>query len=175
MSVSDETTPKKHYLFPGALFASAEPHLVTTVLGSCIAVCLWDPVNRLGGVNHYLLPLWNGEGLPTPRYGNIAIPRLIGKLAELGANPKKLQAKVFGGSALWDKAEGLMSIGERNFEMAGKLLGEAGIPIAKADVGGSRGRKIIFDTSEGLVLLRRHRLRDEGGFMPAETKKDRHP
>lgn len=149
----------KHYLFPGALFAEAEPHAVTTVLGSCIAVCLWDPAKRLGGINHYLLPLWNGEGLPTPRYGNVAIPRLIEKLVALGADPKKLQAKVFGGAALWRNAEGLTSIGERNFELAQDLLREARIPIVNTDVGGNRGRKIIFNTAEGSVMLRRHRLR----------------
>ncbi len=166
---------KKHYLFPGAIFAAADAHLVTTVLGSCISVCLWDPVNRLGGINHYLLPLWNGEGLPTPRYGNVAIPRLIEKLRGFGADPKKLEAKVFGGSALWHKAEGLMSIGDRNFELAHDLLGEAGIPIVKADVGGNRGRKIIYDTAEGAVLLRRHRLREQGGLALPEAQKNRRP
>lgn len=166
---------KKHYLFPGALFAETEPHVVTTVLGSCIAVCLWDPVKHLGGINHYLLPLWNGEGLPTPRYGNVAIPRLIEKLVALGADPKKLQAKVFGGAALWHKAQGLMSIGERNIALAEDLLGEARIPIVNADVGGNRGRKIIFDTAEGTVLLRRHRVREETGLALPETKKNRQP
>lgn len=166
---------KKHYLLPGALFADNEQHMVTTVLGSCIAVCLWDPVKRLGGINHYLLPLWNGEGLPTPRYGNVAIPRLIEKLVFLGSDPKKLQAKIFGGAALWHKAEGLMSIGERNLELAEDMLSEACIPILNADVGGNRGRKIIFDTAEGSVFLRRHPLREKSNLILPETKKNRQP
>ena len=76
---------KSHYLYPGELFVHREPHVVSTVLGSCISVCLWDPERRLGGINHFLLPLWNGEGLPTPKYGNIAISRLIEKMEALGA------------------------------------------------------------------------------------------
>lgn len=165
-----DPTTKKHYLFPGALFAVVERHLVTTVLGSCISVCLWDPTTRIGGINHFLLPLWNGEGLPTPRYGNVAIPKLIENLSKLGAHPKKLQAKIFGGAAMWDSSQGLTSIGERNIELAEALLREVRIPIIGADVGGNRGRKIIFDTAEGTVLLRRHRLREEMPPAPSGKK-----
>ncbi len=63
--VMEENT---HYLHPGNLFAHRTPHIVTTILGSCVAVCLWDPINNIGGINHYMLPLWNGEGLPVPKY-----------------------------------------------------------------------------------------------------------
>ena len=85
---------------------------MTTVLGSCVSICLWDAHARVGGINHYLLPLWNGEGLPTPKYGNIAIERLIDKVRGLGGG-KKLVAKVFGGSALWETADGLLAVGRR--------------------------------------------------------------
>ncbi len=144
-----------HYLYPGTLFVSRQPHLVTTVLGSCISVCLWDPVTRLGGINHFLLPLWNGEGLATPKYGNVAIPKLIEKLAALGADPRRLVAKVFGGAAMWGPAPGLLQVGERNTELAQRLLAEMGIPIGGVDLGGMVGRKIIFNTGSGEVLLRR--------------------
>ncbi|MBF0165687.1 MAG: chemotaxis protein CheD, partial [Magnetococcales bacterium] len=62
---------------PGALFAQNGAYVITTVLGSCIAVCLWDRMRKEGGMNHYKLPLWNGDGLPSPKYGNIAIAKLI--------------------------------------------------------------------------------------------------
>ena len=68
---------RRHYLYPGTLFVHRQPHRITTVLGSCVSVCLWNQTARLGGINHYLLPLWNGEGLQTPKYGNIAIVKLI--------------------------------------------------------------------------------------------------
>lgn len=147
---------KTHYLYPGELFAHREPHVVTTVLGSCISVCLWEPVARLGGMNHYLLPLWNGDGLPTPKYGNIAIPRLVEKLVGLGAAEHKLQAKVFGGAAMWNMAEGLLAVGLRNIQLAEHALRELGIPVLGSDLGGSQSRKIIFNTGDGSVLLRRH-------------------
>lgn len=131
--------------------------MVTTVLGSCVAVCLWDPQQALGGINHYLLPLWNGEGLPTPRYGSVAIPRLIERLVEFGARRDRLQAKIFGGASMWKSTEGLLAVGERNISLARHLLEELRIPILGSDVGGMQGRKIVFNCMTGEVLLRRNR------------------
>jgi chemotaxis protein CheD len=154
------TTPElKHYLFPGALFVDVRPHVVTTVLGSCVSVCLWDSVLKVGGINHYLLPLWNGEGLSTPKYGNIAIEKLISGMLNLGCNKKKLIAKVFGGAALWQNQTGLLRVGDRNAELAQALLKEHNIPIVGSDLLGEQGRKIIFNTETGSVLMRKHRSR----------------
>lgn len=155
-----------HYLYPGTLFAHRQPHLVTTVLGSCVAVCLWDPAAHLGGINHYLLPLWNGEGLPTPKYGNVAIDRLIEKLQSLGARSDRLLAKLFGGASLWGGGEGLLQVGERNIEFARGRLAERGIGILSADLGGAAGRKIIFNTGTGEVLLRRQSSALRQAVMP---------
>lgn len=151
-----EAPQKSHYLFPGELFAQREPHLVSTVLGSCISVCFWDPVAGVGGINHFLLPLWNGEGLPTPKYGNVAIPRLWEKMISLGCSPARIQAKVFGGSAMWNATEGLLAVGVRNIELADHMLREMGVPVISKDVGGTQSRKIIFNTADGAVMLRRH-------------------
>jgi len=68
-----------HFLYPAALFASRTPHMVTTILGSCVAICLYDPILKFGGINHYMLPLWNGQGLASPKYGNIAIEKTSGQ------------------------------------------------------------------------------------------------
>ncbi|MHB8708240.1 MAG: chemotaxis protein CheD [Desulfuromonadales bacterium] len=146
----------RHYLYPGTLFAHREPHLVTTVLGSCVSVCLWDQTARIGGINHYLLPLWNGEGLPTPKYGNIAIAKLVEKVQALGAG-SKLIAKVFGGASMWEKTDGLLAVGQRNIELAVELLDQQRIPVISSDLGGPVGRKIIFHTGDGTVLLKRQR------------------
>jgi len=156
-AVCDPATVKSHYLYPGGLFAEAEPHRVTTVLGSCVAVCLWDPLRGIGGINHYLLPFWNGEGLPTPRYGNIAIDMLLERMLTLGAGRSSLQAKIFGGAAMWENSNGLLAVGERNIALARTLLERHRIPVVSADLGGDAGRKIIFDTATGSVLLRRNR------------------
>lgn len=145
------------YLYPGELFLPREPHIVSTVLGSCISVCLWDPSLRLGGINHYLLPLWNGDGLPTPKYGNIAITRLAEKMLNFGSSPTKMQAKIFGGAAMWNATEGLLAVGVRNIELAEHQLRELQISIVASDVGGTQSRKVIFNTGDGSVLLRRHK------------------
>jgi len=146
-----------HYLYPGGLFADFRPHRVTTVLGSCVSVCLWDKARGVGGINHYLLPLWNGEGLPTPRYGNIAIASLVDRMLGLGCSRETLCAKLFGGAAMWENSNGLLAVGERNIDLAWRLLDEYRIPVVASDLGGDVGRKIIFDSATGTVLLRRNR------------------
>ncbi|PLX95133.1 MAG: chemotaxis protein CheD [Desulfuromonas sp.] len=154
--MSEPTAPKSRYLYPGELYVTREARLISTVLGSCISVCLWDPQSGIGGMNHYLLPLWNGEGLPTPKYGNVAIPRLIDKVIDLGATRSKLQAKVFGGASMWHNPDGLLAVGERNIKLAEHMLEEARISIVSSDMGGNLGRKIFFNTENGAVLLRRN-------------------
>jgi chemotaxis protein CheD len=145
----------EHFLYPGTLFAEQETHRVTTVLGSCIAVCLFDPTRRIGGINHYMLPLWNGEGLPTPRYGNVAIIALIERLQGFGCLTTRMQAKLFGGAAMWDNGNSFVSVGERNIDQAWLMLERYGIPVVAKDLGGSASRKIIFNSETGEVLLRR--------------------
>lgn len=150
---------KKHFLLPGAIFVPATEHLVTTILGSCVAVCLWDKERHRGGINHFLLPLWNGDGLPTPKYGNIAIDRLLEKLLQRGANRATLIAKVFGGASMWVSSGGLLAVGERNVELVKAQLDELRIPIVGADLGGQVGRKVIFNTATGEVWMQRHQER----------------
>lgn len=145
------------YLFPAEIFVSSEPTMVSTVLGSCVAVCLWDSRRVIGGMNHYLLPLWNGDGLATPKYGNIAIRQLVEKVVVKGAERSNLQAKIFGGAAMWSHSDGLFAIGLRNIELAQQQLKALQIPVAAADVGGTLSRKIFFNTGDGSVLLRRQR------------------
>ncbi len=148
-------TTKTYFLHPGAIFAGKEEYIVTTIVGSCIAVCLWDPVLMIGGINHYMLALWNGEGLPSPRYGNIAIPKLIEKMLMLGCNKNNLKAKIFGGASLINSSSGLLNVGTRNILLAEDMLKEERLPVISRDVDGNFGRKIIFNTKTGGVLLKR--------------------
>ena len=145
-------TPRR-FLTPCTIFASKEEHLISTLLGSCVAVCLWDPVKQQGGMNHYMLPLWNGDGLPTPKFGNVAIDQLIQRMQNLGSSKERLIAKVFGGANVLATGPGHVQIGERNAMLAQELLGKHGIPIKAQDVGGPFGRKIIFNTQTGVVMV----------------------
>jgi len=142
---------KTHYLFPASLFAEKEPYLVTTILGSCVAVCLYDTVLKQGGLNHFMLPLWNGQGLASPRYGNIAIERLIDRMVFLGSKKENLIAKVFGGGEVLQTSHDNFHIGQRNIQIAFELLAEHGIAVVAKSVGGNQGRKIEFNTFTGEV------------------------
>ncbi|MGE0078081.1 MAG: chemotaxis protein CheD [Bacteroidales bacterium] len=142
---------RQHYLYPAALFAEGDPHVVSTILGSCVAVCLFDPKTNRGGINHYMLPLWNGQGLASPKYGNIAIERLIERMIALGSQKSNLQAKVFGGGEVIETNVASFQIGERNIKIALEMLQEHKIPIVAKSVGGKLGRKIEFTTHTGEV------------------------
>ena len=103
-------------------------------------------------MNHYMLPFWNGEGLASPKFGNIANEKLIEKMLLNGSDKQHLIAKIFGGAGvLQDMVQ--FNIGLRNIEIAKKMLSEANIPIISSHVGGNSGRKIIFNTATGEVLL----------------------
>ncbi len=140
-----------HFLYPSAIFASRTPYTITTILGSCVSVCLWDPVLQIGGMNHFMLPLWNGQGLASPKYGNIAIPKLIEKLYSFGSQKYNLRAKVFGGAEVIESNSKQFLIGERNAAIAFDILAEEKIQILSSSIGGNAGRKIIFFTENGEV------------------------
>lgn len=148
-------TTVNHFLYPGTLFTSKQDSVITTILGSCVSVCIWDRVLRFGGMNHFLLPLWNGEGLQTPKYGNIAIPLLIERVLGLGGRKDNLAAKVFGGANVLEGSNGLFNIGERNIMIAADMLQENRISVISKDVGGSSGRKVMFRTETGDVLVKK--------------------
>lgn len=143
---------EQHFLYPSALFASRTPHRVVTVLGSCVAVCLWDPVLCIGGINHFMLPFWNGNGLASPKYGNIAIEKLIERMLVLGSSKSNLRAKIFGGGEVIEFNTANFHIGERNIAIAKEVLHSHGIPIVAQSLGGKNGRKLVFLTSTGEVF-----------------------
>jgi len=141
----------RHYLFPSTLFVDPAPYTIDTILGSCVAVCLYDTRLKIGGMNHYMLPLWNGEGLASPKYGNIANEKLLEKLLRAGATKQNLVAKLFGGA---NQINSVMNIGDRNVLVAREQLQSFGIRVLTESVGGNLGRKIKFDTQSGEVLMK---------------------
>ena len=145
---------KSHFLYPAALHVSVNPCHIHTILGSCVAICLWDTTNKFGGMNHYMLPLWNGQGLASPKYGNIAIEKLIQKVESLGGIRKNFIAKIFGGAYVLNSKNETFRIGDRNIEIAYSALKEFNIPIVAKSVSGDLGRKILFSTETGEVKMR---------------------
>jgi len=154
---------KTYYLYPSTIIVEKDISLVTTILGSCISVCLYDINQNIGGINHYMLPLWNGKEFPSPKYGNIAIKKLIEKMEALGCKRKNMIAKIFGGSNIFYN-QGIHfdnSIGEKNIEIALYMLEEYTIPVKVQNTGGINGRKIIFNTFTGDVY---HKFLNEENY-----------
>ena len=145
---------EEHFLFPSTLIASKTQQEVLTILGSCVAVCLYDERMRWGGINHYMLPWWDGKGVPSPKYGDVAIERLVEKMIMMGSQKHNLIAKVFGGASQHLAGESGMQIGSRNVVTAEKILGSIGINIVAKNVGGKRGRRIVFHSGTGQVFMK---------------------
>lgn len=144
------------YLHAGHIFVSRVPCRVTTILGSCVAVGMWDPVTRVGGLNHFLLPHYTENGLTSARFGNVAVHKLIEALVAAGGRRKHFKAKLFGGACVLQAFQRGSSgrLGERNVQVARDVLAEEGIQVCAEDVEGERGRKLIFQTHDGTAWVR---------------------
>ncbi len=142
----------KYYLYPGRIFSSRTPHIVDTILGSCIAVFLWDPILQHGSINHYMLPEGNKEPSLSFKYGNIATAELVIRMRKMGSEKKNIKAKIFGGSDI-AHSTGAFNIGQRNIILAQDMLKAENIPIISYSVGGGCGRKVIFNSASGVVLI----------------------
>jgi len=143
------------YLHPGQIFITGETVLVTTVLGSCVAVCLWDPIASVAGMNHFLLPSTPVRGANDLRYGNTAMERLISAMQSKGAVTERLVAKVFGGACVIPGFSGAReAIGTKNVAAAREALTRHGITIRGEQTGGRRGRKLLFHTGHGAAYVK---------------------
>lgn len=146
---------KKYHLYPGHLAAAQEETLISTLLGSCVAVALYDDKNQVGGLNHYLLPRAEEVGSsPCARYGDYAIKGLIDLLLDLGANRKNLKAKLYGGANLIAVSDLNEAVGKKNIDYAEQTLKSLGIPVVEKNVGGESARIISFNTKTAAVVCK---------------------
>jgi chemotaxis protein CheD len=147
---------QRAYLLPGQLHVSADPCQIRTILGSCVAICLWDSHQHIGGMNHFLLPA-SSEGHPaTTRFAGVATKTLLDKLRALGCRVPHLEAKIFGGSSMFQKQGRIAaSLGTQNVATALELMRNAEIPVVVQETGGTRGRKIMLNTDDGVVWCQR--------------------
>ena len=149
---------------------SSEPacQLVTYALGSCIAVTLYDPVARIGGMLHFLLP---DPGSETARaqlnpfmYAATGLPLMFQQAYAMGADKRRLIVTATGGAQMMD-SKGVFNIGKRNCLEMRKLLWKAGICLRMEDVGGTVSRTVRMEVATGRVLLRSGAVEKE--FLPA--------
>jgi len=142
----------------GQVYATREPTVIKTVLGSCIAACLFDPVTRIGGMNHFMLPAPENPAdhdADVSRFGVHAMDLLIGALQRAGGERLRLQAKVFGGGHVLRIAVNGNSVPERNIQFIEKFLVTERITVVSRDLGGYLPRRIQFQTDTGRVLVKR--------------------
>ncbi len=140
------------FLEPGGLHVSAEPAMVKTILGSCVAVCLHDRKAGVGGLNHYVLPQSPKNHPPDARYGTFSIQMLIERIQRCGATLRRLQAIVVGGARPVGNGRG-PQVGAANRDLAVQMLAAYAIPIVKEHTGGEQGRRLFFNTETGQAVV----------------------
>jgi chemotaxis protein CheD len=143
------------YVEPGHLMVCTEPCRLRTVLGSCVSVCLYDPELHQGGMNHFMLPESPSSTETSSRYGNRAMPALVGRLERLGSERRNLCASVFGGACVLFSGSSLMHLGRRNVDFALAWLEENGISVVAKNVLGNSARRLEFDIETGTCTERR--------------------
>jgi len=164
MSLHDDKVPVL-FLKPGEIHFADEPLVVSTLLGSCVAVTMFSPRHRVGAICHALLPSCR-KGEPCRavqateggKYVECSIWLMLKEFQARGIHNSEIEAKLFGGSDMFDAHEGgVGSVGSQNSAKACQMLEHESIRIVSSDVGGPRGRKIFFYTHTGEVLLKRLR------------------
>lgn len=145
--------PAGCYLFPGDLWLSREPALISTVLGSGVAITLWAENKKIGGMAHFLYPFTEEKKGAPSLYGNIAVKELLKRFSEAGEPGRRLKGQIFGG-ALAATPESVRAAGE-NVRIARTILHSQHVAIVSEDVGGTLGRKIIYHAGANETLVYR--------------------
>lgn len=144
-------------ILPGEYYATARDMLLVTVLGSCVAACVRDPITGIGGMNHFMLPEGGDPHNPlsaSARYGGYAMEMLLNQLVKLGANRGRLEAKVFGGAAVL-RGFTTVNVGESNSEFVIDYLRTERIRIVAQDLLGSYPRKVYYFPATGKVMVKK--------------------
>jgi len=143
------------YLHPGEMCLCDKPSRVETVLGSCVAVTMWNPRLRIGCICHAILPLSQGHGSEPLKYVDSSIQSMLHLLARHSSRRPELEVKVFGGASIRRLAPNHRSVGRQNVDVALALLRDEGFTLRTSDTGGTAGRKLIFYTATGEVFVKR--------------------
>ena len=144
----------KIFLKPGELCVCDRPTQVSTILGSCIAVTIFNERLRIGAICHALLPK-NPKGHDALRYVDSAISSMLQKLEAMGIGKNEIEIKLLGGADMLERNGTAQSVGQKNIETALEIMKEENLNLAGFDVGGRMGRKLHFYTSTGRVVFKR--------------------
>jgi chemotaxis protein CheD len=157
---------RRLHVHPGECQISAEPDIViSTLLGSCIAACLFDATSGVGGLNHFLLP----EGSTTMLYGTYAMESLVNGLLGRGCRRKALHAKAFGGASM-GRGSSALEVSRRNIAFVRIYLQNETLPLIAEDVGGTQARRIWMHAASGRVWVERLPALDSRPLAQTEQK-----
>lgn len=143
----------RHHLIAGQTRVLDSPGVITTILGSCVAVCLYDPEAKVGGMNHFMLPNKSDDSTASARYGVHAMELLITSLMKHGADRRRFQAKAFGGADLFGSVCKMSQVGRRNVEFIREFLQLEEFPLISEKLGGERPLRVHFQPHDGRVFV----------------------
>jgi chemotaxis protein CheD len=158
-------------ILPGEYYVTRSDEAITTVLGSCVSACIRDPLVRVGGMNHFMLPEDNSlrdQRMPVvlaTRYGSNAMESLINEVLRLGGLRERLEIKIFGGGRV---LANMADIGARNIDFVRGYLSTEGLHANAQDVGGEQPRKVVYYPTEGRVRVRKLRPIENRGVSDRE-------
>ncbi len=151
------------FLKPGYIMVNSEDSVVRTVLGNSVSVTIFDREHRFGGMNHFIFPITKNRAESTPQFGNVSVTALCRMMFDLGGNSRTLEAQIMGGAENGDIND--RKLGRKNVEIARKMLKRFNIPVVSEDVGGTRGRKIIYHTGTNeTIIYKVNKIRESDWF-----------
>lgn len=162
-------------ILPGEYYVSTQQEIIATVLGSCVAACVWDTQHGIGAMNHFLLPLHKGEEWSdklmsndqATRYGNFAMEHMINDVLKFGGRKEYLEFKVFGGSRV---ISDMGDVGHSNIRFVLKYIEVEGYRLVAKDVGGINPRKVLFYPQTGRVRVKKIKDLHNDTIVKRETE-----
>jgi len=148
-------------ILPGEFYVTKSDEMIATTLGSCVSACIWDPESRIGGMNHFMLPLtdkdaasvtWGNIPSDATRYGNYAMEHLVNEMLKNGAIRRNLRAKVFGGGKVLNQSN---NVGAKNADFVLLYLHQENIKLEAQDLGDVYPRKVLFDPLTGRAKIKK--------------------
>lgn len=159
-------------LHPGDYYVTSAGELISTVLGSCVSACVRDSRRRIGGMNHFMLPVDRSDGSSawgtsaSTRFGNVAMERLINEILKLGGRRADLEFKLVGGGKVLDT---LSDVGARNIRFVRRYMQAEGFRVVGEDLGDLFPRKVLYDPASGFARVKRL-ARSDGHVVADETR-----
>lgn len=147
-------------ILPGEYYVTTQGEMISTVLGSCVSACIIDPINRVGGMNHFMLPATRntlapvGTNSDATRYGNHAMEQMINDILKAGGKKENLEVKLFGGGKVLAQMNKI-DIGQKNIVFIRSYVAIEGLMVVKADLGDIYPRKVLYFTDNGNVKMKK--------------------